>query len=140
MGRQLNRVRGTWRRLRRLRERIEQLKALAEKSTKQLSGMPRGTKEGAAEDVWAELADQQKAYEEQLSYYLHFSEELEFELSIIRDPTIRAAMECRYVDCKTVSEIADILRYDPRTIFRYLRDGKAIYEWEYDDYDEEDEK
>ena len=140
MGRQLNRVRSNWRRIIRLKQRIEQLQAIAEKTTKPLSDMPRNPSGGSTENVWAELADQQSEYKAQLMTYLNSVNELEFELSVIVDDSTRAIMECRYVDNMPIKDIASLMHYDTRTVYRILVKGKRIYEKVYDDYETKEEQ
>lgn len=126
MEKDIDRVRKKWREYRRLQDRLDQLTALAEKATANLSGMP-GSGYSPKDDVWAMLADCRIQYEEQIRDYLRESERLEKELRCIHNDNIRTACMYRYIHCLTVEEVAERMEVDRSTAYRLLDKGRSIY-------------
>lgn len=122
----LNRVLDKRRDIERIENRIAELESLATKATSVITGMPHGGK-GDIADKWADLADYKNRYQESIHAFMNDSKELEEELTAIRKPAIRVAMQYRYVDCISPEAIAEKMCCDVRTVYRYLAKGKAVY-------------
>lgn len=118
----------------RMRDKVFELEAIAEKITPTLSQMPRGNSGNPKDDAWAKLIDYKTECEWLLSVYLNDCQELEHELQVIRDDTIRVAMQYKYIDGMTVESIAEKMGYTPRNISYCLAKGRKIYEKYYEEY------
>lgn len=132
MGEKLNRVRDAHAEYKRLIAKVEELDAIATRVTPVLSDMPKGGS-SQMDDKWARLIDYKQKLNDKLNEYLDNCAQLEEELGCIRNPKIRTAMKCRYVDCLTVEETADMIESDERYTYRLLKTGKKIYEEVYED-------
>ena len=109
-------------------ETLEELETIAESITPHLSKVPPSGSHRPKDDAWARLADQRSVVQEDLSYYLRVREELETELmTLIRKPSIRTAMLYRFINCLSIDEIAEKMKYDPRNVYYLIRSGKNIY-------------
>lgn len=128
----LNRVRNGRAEYLRLIDRVNELEAIAEKTTATLTGMPRGG-DHQADDTWAALIDYRDRLTHSLKQYMKDCEELEEELNCILSPSIRTAMLFRYINGSTVEEIAEQMNYSVRQVYNLLGTGRRIYARCYDD-------
>lgn len=112
----------------RLQQKVEELQALAEKTTASLSEMPKGKGGKGKDELWNQLIDLKEKYELQLKIAELEKLDLETELDCIRNSDIRTAMKLFYVDGAQITTIAATMVYSPRTIDRYLQKGREIYE------------
>lgn len=122
----LNRVRNGRAAYGRLIDRVEELEALAAKTTISLTKAPRGGS-GRVDDTWAALIDYRDKLSRSLREYIEDCQALEAELDCIRSPSIKTAMLLRYVDCQTIEVIADKMGYSTRQVYNLLGTGKKIY-------------
>jgi len=111
----------------RLRRKVEELEALAERVTLPLSPLPKGGGSNLVDENWAKLIDYKNKCAWLLVLYEAEARELEEELECIRNPNIRTAMKYRYIDDLTVEEIAERMSYSTRNIDRFLNTGRRIY-------------
>jgi len=112
----------------RLCAKVEELEAMAEKVTPHLSDTVVQGAHSLKDDTWAKLVDYKMQCQWQLDLYAESCKALDSELDVIRDVNIRTAMKYRYVDGYPPEDIAKALSYDVRSVFRYLKKGRAIYE------------
>lgn len=112
----------------RLLGKVEELEALCERSTSSITGMPRSAGISLRDDTWAELMDYKASCSDRLNDYVMTWLELDGELDRIKNPNIRTAMKYKYLDGETISVIAEKMSYTTRSIDRFLRVGRRIYE------------
>lgn len=129
----LDRVRNGRKEYERLLRKVEELEALAERTTTVITGTPRSGSGIPVDDSWAKLIDYKNKCLARMSAYLEDCENLEAEIeSCIKKPHIRAALKARYVDCLKVSEVARLIGYEPRNTYLLLAKGRRIYEGVYE--------
>lgn len=127
MNDRLNRVRVAYSEAKRLMLKIEELEAVATKTTAILSATPMGKSGHPKDEAWATLIDYKTQCEEKISDYITSCMELDAELDCIRNRNIRTAMKYYYIDRKKQEAIAEIMGYSEREIRYYLQKGRQIY-------------
>lgn len=110
---------------------IERTRALAEKATPTLSKTPKGGSGERKDALWIRLADLEREYERQQKICEQYREELRDELGCIQDAETRTAASLKYVERQSLEEIASLLGYDKRTVYRRLGEARSIYEKHY---------
>ena len=111
----------------RLRRKIEELQSLAEKITTLPSQTPVSRSGGNKDALWAQLVDYKEQCEWQLLVYIEDCRALEQELECIRNSDIRTAMKYKYIDARTIEDIAERMSFSTRSIDRFLQTGRKIY-------------
>lgn len=114
--------------IKRLKQKVEELQSLAEKTTASVSKTPKGKGGKGKDELWNQLIDLKGKYELQLKAEELDKLSLEQELDCIRNADIRTAMKMHYIDALKIERIAELTAYSPRTIDRYLQKGREIYD------------
>lgn len=104
-----------------LRENAEGLRAM------ELSDMPKGGKGKDLSDYVAEIADLQMVCVQHVSELIMKKQEAIERIMSIDGSELRNVLLLRYIQCKEWDEIADMLQYNLRTIFRLH--GEALKEF-----------
>jgi len=124
----LTRVVDGWYEYQRLREKVAQLTSIAEKITPQLSDMPHASSSKSKDETWAALIDYKNKCQNALAQYYKDCKDLDEELNVIQNPEIRIAMKYKYIDRQSAEKIARKINFDVRTVYRFLKTGRRIYE------------
>ena len=104
-----------------LRKNAEGLRAM------ELSDMPKGGKGKDLSDYVAEIADLQMVCVQHVSELIMKKQEAIERIMSIDGSELRNVLLLRYIQCKEWDEIADMLQYNLRTIFRLH--GEALKEF-----------
>ena len=104
-----------------LRKNAEGLRAM------ELSDMPKGGKGKDLSDYVAEIADLQMVCVQHVSALIMKKQEAIERIMSIDGSELRNVLLLRYIQCKEWDEIADMLQYNLRTIFRLH--GEALKEF-----------
>ena len=100
-------------------ERIEELRAIAEKSTQTLSAMPKGTNTGSRmEEIVARIDILQREIEDDLFDLLALQASIMRVVREVNEPDAALVLELRYLCFRSWEEIAVVMRYNVRTIYR----------------------
>lgn len=104
-----------------LEEEVERLKSLAERSTTQLSHLPKA-KEKEIKDQMAEITvkicDLTNEKTVKICKMLNIAEQIEKAIETVENPLLRAILEKRYIACKRWERIAVELHYSWKQIHR----------------------
>ena len=105
------------------RDRIEGLRAIAERSTSNYTETKGVGKYNARESVIASLADEEQAIYKDLAELAKVQTEIDNAIKTVSDPRLQLLLELRYLTHQTWEEIAAIMCYDVRHIHRLHRDA-----------------
>lgn len=104
--------------IRLLRERIEELRTVAERATAALSGMPGGGKADGREATVVALVDCQRELAEDLRKQLRVERDVSAAIRAVEDPCLRTLLQLRYINGLQWAEVAGALGYELRHVHR----------------------
>jgi DNA-directed RNA polymerase specialized sigma subunit len=103
-------------------EEITRLKALAEKATTTLSGMPKGTSD--KDDTYIRLIDLRGEVNDKIDQYVDMRKEIVRAIDTVEDLTLRTLLSRRYINGETWEQVAVNMNYCYMQICRLH--GKAL--------------
>lgn len=107
------------------REReMEEWRLRAEKITKTISDMPRGGKALNIDDIIAEMDEILRDVKQKVKESKLIQLEIEIAIEELEDPVLERLMKCRYINQMTWKQIAIVMGYEERQIYRLH--GKAL--------------
>ena len=105
--------------LKRDRERAEDISANYEKNDKGKSD----SRTNGIEEALLMLSETEEKYSKALADYTHCRREIETAIEGLNESDIKSIFKYRYVECKTMKEIAEEMHYDLSTVKRKHRKG-----------------
>lgn len=100
-------------------EKLEQLRALAERTTTTLSKEPRGqARKDSTENILVKLVSLEEEIKSDISALLDVKKEVQTAIKSVLDPELRMVLEMRYLCYQSWSEIADQLHCNIRHAHR----------------------
>lgn len=121
----LRRMRQLMKRLPSILWEIEQKEANATRTTSNITGMPRGGGGlNKTEDARIALIAAKDSYRETMEELERLRKELEQSLLKLTDENERAMMRMRYIHGYKPEEIAEVISYHPRTVYRKLESAE----------------
>ncbi len=105
--------------LKRDKERAEDISANYEKNDKGKSN----SRTNGIEEALLMLAETEEKYNKTLAEYTHCRREIETAIESLHESDIKSIFKYRYVECKTMKEIAKEMHYDLSTVKRKHRKG-----------------
>lgn len=101
------------------REHIEQLRTIAERATRSTTSISNSAgKNDARERAIASMVDQEQAIYADLAELAQIQMDIGAAIKAVSDPRLQLLLELRYLMYKTWEEIAEILCYDARHVYR----------------------
>ena len=119
-----------------LRRRIEakemhlaELRTQAEHITADLTGMPRGSgTDSPVERVAIQIADLSWELEQDWLDVLAYESEIRKLIEALDDPVIVQVLSARYISYKPWRQIANVLHYSDRAVYKIHKKGLALIE------------
>ena len=108
-------------------ERLERLRALAEKTTATLSDMLKSpNRDGGNEDILARIVDMENEIKRDINHLLDIKEDVQGAIETVEEPELKLLLELRYLCYRSWGDIAEEMNYDVRQIHRIH--SKALFE------------
>lgn len=114
----LNKARTIERRIRSRVRQLEELRALAERTTAALSDIPGSRNVHGREDVMTRFIDQENEIKKDLDELMRAKREITNVIKRVPDMDQRTLLEERYICLRTFNEVAKVLRYSPAHTYR----------------------
>ena len=105
---------------------LEELRTQAEHITADLTGMPRGSGPGSpVERIAVQIADLSTEIEYDWLDLIAYQEEIRKTIELLKDPVAVQLLSYRYISYKPWRQIADLMHYSDRAVFKIHR--KALH-------------
>lgn len=100
-------------------DRLEEMRAIAEKATASLTGLPRSTTPGShTEAVIAQIVDMEEDYAADLNNLLQVRAAILAAIRAVPDPDCEVVLDMRYIQQLSWNDIAEELGYSVRNVTR----------------------
>lgn len=97
-------------------DELSRLRALAEKSTSVLSGMPKGFND--REEIYAKMIDLSAEIDGEIDKYVDKRAEIETVIEQVEDEKIKTILKYRYINGLTIEQTAEKMELSGKTIQR----------------------
>lgn len=97
-------------------DELSRLRALAEKSTSVLSGMPKGFND--REEIYAKMIDLSAEIDGEIDKYVDKRAEIETVIEQVEDEKIKTILKYRYINGLTIEQTAEKMELSGKTIKR----------------------
>lgn len=101
------------------REKVEAMRTMAERTTRNIDGMPGGKgRHDGREELIVKMADAERAIIDNVDALLTIQAEINTAIEGVSDPQLQMLLQYRYMLYKRWPEIADKMGYDIRHVLR----------------------
>mgnify|MGYP000870024155 CR=1 FL=1 len=100
-------------------ERLEGLRALAEKTTATLSDMPKSpNRDSGNEDILARIIDMENEIKRDINNLLDIKEDVQDVIETVEEPELKLLLELRYLCYRSWGDIAEEMNYDEKYLHK----------------------